>query len=391
MQNDSETDEGGFYMRKNIHTLFIAFFYLLFTTVFLFVKVPYSATAEPVPVSPAPGECVSRMPPAQAAYESPEKRGWNADYDPQTVKNGGKECSFPNPVRFSWQRTEGVPTVFFLQISEDSGFQNLREIPCGAETSAEISNFRNGQKYFWRVKAVSGEKSTFSAECEFMTAPESPCWLAIPGLSNVRDIGGWKTDGGGTVKQGKVFRGSEFDAHMQLEPEGKRILLEELNLRTDLDLRGTSELKNSPNYTSPLGSENVRWMNVPLSAYDGIFTDSQKKKYREIFELLTHEETYPVYVHCWGGADRTGTLILILEAILGVSDDDLCTDYELTTLAVFGRRSIHSELFEKFLTELEKYGETSDPLRAKAERFLLSAGVMPEDIEKIRNILLEKH
>ena len=38
-----------------------------------------------------------------------------------------------------------------------------------------------------------------------------------------------------------------------------------------------------------------------------------------------------VYFHCAGGADRTGTLAFLIEALLGVSESDLSKDYELTT------------------------------------------------------------
>ena len=39
----------------------------------------------------------------------------------------------------------------------------------------------------------------------------------------------------------------------------------------------------------------------------------------------------PVYFHCIGGADRTGTLAFLIEALVGVSESDLSKDYELTS------------------------------------------------------------
>ena len=42
------------------------------------------------------------------------------------------------------------------------------------------------------------------------------------------------------------------------------------------------------------------------------------------------------------------------------------------------------------LKELEKYGSKNDPLRRKAELFLLDCGVSQADIAAIRNIFLEK-
>lgn len=38
-----------------------------------------------------------------------------------------------------------------------------------------------------------------------------------------------------------------------------------------------------------------------------------------------------MYLHCVGGADRTGTLAFLIEALVGVSESDLSKDYELTS------------------------------------------------------------
>jgi hypothetical protein len=39
-------------------------------------------------------------------------------------------------------------------------------------------------------------------------------------------------------------------------------------------------------------------------------------------------------VHCWGGRDRTGVVIALVLELLGVSDDDIAADYELTELGM---------------------------------------------------------
>ena len=50
---------------------------------------------------------------------------------------------------------------------------------------------------------------------------------------------------------------------------------------------------------------------------------------REIIGWLGQDKV--VYFHCAGGADRTGTLAFLIEALLGVSESDLSKDYELTS------------------------------------------------------------
>ena len=47
--------------------------------------------------------------------------------------------------------------------------------------------------------------------------------------------------------------------------------------------------------------------------------------YTPIFGIaaIADENRYPVYIHCTGGADRTGTLAFLINALLGVGEDDL--------------------------------------------------------------------
>lgn len=348
-------------------------------------------------LSPGEDENVTLSPVAQSRYVTPAQRGWKTSYDPQTIKKGVKDCSLPTPLRFAWIPDEKIKNRninYELLLSLDADFRTCKKYHCGVNTSVNIDNLLIGQKYFWRIKAsdpqnIELKKEVFSKIRSFRTSDVAPRWLNVPGLTNVRDIGGWKTASGKTIRQNMIFRGCEFDHHLHLEDSGKKILLDDLNIKTDLDLRGKGEWKNALNYYSPLGKKRVQWVNIPLSSYEKIFTDSQKKLYRQIFQILADEKSYPLYVHCWGGADRTGTLILVLNAILGVSDSDLCADYELTSLSIFGKRSIFSKDFTSFSAQLDQLGSSSESMSVKLERHLLSAGVSREEIEKIRKILLE--
>lgn len=135
---------------------------------------------------------------------------------------------------------------------------------------------------------------------------------------NVRDLGGWACDGG-TVKYGKLFRGGEINAY------DRDVLVNQCGIRHELNLRSKAEANRTK---SPLGDdigftcpENYVWMSI-----------SDKTTWKEIlsciFECVTKNE--PVYFHCAAGADRTGTVACIIEAILGMSQSDIDKDYELT-------------------------------------------------------------
>lgn len=143
-------------------------------------------------------------------------------------------------------------------------------------------------------------------------------WLNTPQAANVRDLGGWACDGG-TVRYGLLFRGGEVTS------ADRDVLVGECGVRHDLNLRGAEEANRT---ASPLGSD--VWFYCPTNFVWYSLTD--KATWKEILlyviEAVTHNE--PVYFHCSAGADRTGTVACLLEALLGMSRSDIDKDYELT-------------------------------------------------------------
>lgn len=140
--------------------------------------------------------------------------------------------------------------------------------------------------------------------------------------SNVRDLGGWNCDGG-TVKYGKLFRGGEF------QTADTDIFVNQLGIRHELNLRGTAEaesektvLRDYVKYTCP---EKYVWYTITG------YNDTWREIIRCVFDAVKNNE--PVYFHCAAGADRTGTVACILEALLGISQSDIDKDYELTCFA----------------------------------------------------------
>ncbi len=283
------------------------------------------------------------------------------------LTRSGEDHTVPLDVTFKWE-TESRCSVF--ELAQNGDFSRGIRIQT-VEKEMTVTNLYAGTRYFWRVNG-----------CEpfvFTTEDMAPRWLAVEGLSNVRDNGNWKTADGRHTKQGLLFRGTEMDYHHTVTNAGKWVMTEELKIKTDLDLRGES-------IGSPLGDK-VQFLQVLSGPYHYFL--SEKEKCKALFDIFADENNYPIYLHCWGGADRTGTIFFILNAMLGVAEEDLLLDYELTTLSIWGERSRNSELFLKFEQALNAYGTEQDSVQEKAVRFLLDCGITHEQMERIKSILVD--
>ena len=109
---------------------------------------------------------------------------------------------------------------------------------------------------------------------------------------------------------------------------------------------------------------------------------------KRIFTFLCDENVYPLYFHCAGGGDRTGTLAFLLQTLLGVSLEDALTDYEYSNLSISGERSRFSEVFTAFLAKLETYAPGKG-MQCQVKAYLRDCGVSSVAMRKLRSLLLE--
>lgn len=221
-------------------------------------------------------------------------------------------------------------------------------------------------------------------------------WISAPRANNIRDIGGWNG-----LKTGLVFRGSEFDSsksrgvpdaknpdkavysNRDLTDEGLRVFREEMRIRTDLDLR-------NPKYHTVLGAD-VNHVVRPVGSYHRMLASPKgRHTVAETLRVFADEKNYPVYVHCAGGADRTGSIIFLLEGICGVSEADLSIEYELTSFGGLGgyrQRFDHSYHFASLVALMkERPGATlSEQIRSYVKTEL---GLTDDEIATIRRMLV---
>jgi protein-tyrosine phosphatase len=171
--------------------------------------------------------------------------------------------------------------------------------------------------------------------------------VPFEGVSNFRDLGGYRTADGGRTRWGRVFRSDGFHALTDAD----RRLFTDLGLRVVYDLRSVLEREAKPNLLPDdaalrsvelvLSSGEDEHGALPpveqLSAGDdflvGLYLGLVEEAAPVFGSLLTglaEPDGLPAVFHCRFGKDRTGMAAAILLTALGVPQADVVEDYELT-------------------------------------------------------------
>ena len=295
------------------------------------------------------------------------------------------------PMQWSFSGARGK-IHYELHVAENSHFRNERVIQA-PHSRYNLCNLEIGKTYYWKVAAVNNEDgSSIESETRSFTVDAlTPRVLNVPKVDNFRDLGGRRGLEGRLIPQGLLFRCSGFNNNSsdggktpgqpRFTDEGLRIIREELKIKTDLDLRSAGETARMT--TSPLG-EDVNYVNISTVCYAPTFTKTGMDIMAQNFRVFTKPENYPIAFHCIAGADRTGSLAVLLEALLGVDRDEIMRDYVLTSFFTT-RPHANGDIL---LNGLEHFGSAEEPLAVKAERYFLEAGITPEEILAFRTIVL---
>ncbi len=356
-----------------------------------------SALDEEITTEPE-GEEVNAFPEngAEIILANAEVYGWWDKYKFERTDSDPfyrhEDIYYPVPVIFTWEKEEGADYYRFY-LSTDEGFLSCESYLLNTN-SISLDHLFTGTKYYWTVistNVVDGNEinETVVPTRSFTTA-ESPRCLRIEGVSNTRDIGGLEAVDGYRIKQGMIYRGGELDA---ITEESKEFLVDYLGIMTDLDLRTPGE--GGAGSGSPLGSD-INYVNINGRYYTGnmgINTDEGKKVFADEIRLFANPDNYPIYIHCSLGRDRTGTLAFVIEALLGVSRNDMYMDYELSVFSVTGTQDDAGvQAIRNNIKTIYDYLYSFEgaKLAEKTENYLLSIGITAEEIQAIKDILLEE-
>ncbi len=292
----------------------------------------------------------------------------------------------PNDCLIKWSVGEDA-LYYRLSISRNSDMSRAVTILTN-ECIANVENLYTGCRYYWRVDAVYSDYTVRSEVFSFTTNFD-PRAMSVDGVSNVRDIGGYITEDGLRIKQGMVYRSAKLDG---VSETGLYTLVYLMGIKTDLDLRAPKDA------TRPLG-ESVGYVNVACPWYstgeNGIWAnDTTKSEFAKAIKVFADEDNYPIIFHCALGRDRTGTLALVLEGLLGLDLNTLLLEYEISAFSVQGANGAtsYSGLRNNILNTYNYIYNNyeGEDFSEKVASFLIEIGVTEKEIASIRSIMLEE-
>jgi protein-tyrosine phosphatase len=161
--------------------------------------------------------------------------------------------------------------------------------------------------------------------------------------------------------------------------------LHTMGIRSDIDLRSDGECWGMEG--SPLG-KSVNWFHYSSAAYGGMQSAWGREAFAKVFRVFLDKKNYPIDFHCIAGQDRTGAVAFILNGLLGVEEEELFRDWESTGFWNGSPSFNHAKLFDNLYKGFEKWpGKT---INERIEAYVLDLGFTKRDIDRFREIMLEK-
>jgi protein-tyrosine phosphatase len=201
--------------------------------------------------------------------------------------------------------------------------------------------------------------------------------IAIPGTSNLRDLGGYRTANATMIAPRRLFRSEVIVASGDSELQGvwesaHADAFVGLGIRTVIDLRAAHEVTSTPSaWAQATGADVValpiaeggegtdtNYVRLLLTRELARFDESDMADfYCDVLDrramtigaavqVLTGAGRLPALVHCSAGKDRTGLLVAVVLEVLGVPRAVTVVDYALTGVFRPKRIRAYAHLFE---------------------------------------------
>jgi protein-tyrosine phosphatase len=178
---------------------------------------------------------------------------------------------------------------------------------------------------------------------------EYPYIVTFENIPNFRDLGGYRAGRGKKVALGRLYRSG---ALVDMTAPDKARLKNEIRLKTAIDVTTPQELKKTREIRL-LEEIGVRYFNIPFrpdvpnyyqvemamyvnhSTMGAVYLERMRnpgfgRKLIGALEMIANPAYHPLVFHCSQGKDRTGILAAMVLSLLGVGDEDIIRDYNLS-------------------------------------------------------------
>lgn len=323
---------------------------------------------------------------AVQAYMADSTYYYNNDYKTSVITKYntdryGKRLYWPQGKKVTWTPTVSADSIREIRVtvSEHSNFHQPITFNTfsKSDSSYVIRNNLPNRQYYYKVEEflVNGEVNRV-AQGVYRTVGQVRM-IQVDNCSNVRDLGGWPTQYGVRVKYGLLFRSANLD---RITSKGLHDFVDNLNVRAELDLRSESKL----NY-SKLGKDK----DFLLLHHGAYISGLQKRSQVYVTDLrwiiARLKEGKSVDWHCAIGCDRCGTVSFLIEGLLGMSEIDICRDYELSTLSLGKKNKRTRSSLKSMFNYIRGFGPGND-LAQCFYNYWLSLGMREGEL----NYFLEK-
>jgi protein-tyrosine phosphatase len=251
------------------------------------------------------------------------------------VTDAWLERDSPDRLVVKWAVSGSCEQVNVAWGPSPAAVDHTGEVTLDAALGAAVLDILQVARPFVSITPVGGEAALVVCERN----------LGFAGAYNFRDLGGYPTAGGARTRWGRVFR-SDTLALKESDFE----VFDCLGIRVVYDLRSDLERATTPNRLPPgdrlvecipLASEEAVRPAIEAGLKDGeafladlylSMLEHCAEDFGRILTGLADDSKLPAVFHCAAGKDRTGVVAAVLLSVLGVDEEVVLDDYELTSL-----------------------------------------------------------
>lgn len=296
----------------------------------------------------------------------------------------GKKLYWPNGKTVEWTPSTSPSNIAEIRItvSTNKDFSNAWTFnpDNNGVNSYVIRNTIPGNVYYYKVEEFLNDgKVNDKGKGVFRTTGQVRM-IQVRNNSNIRDLGGWPTQYGMPVQYGRLYRSGSLE---RATKEGRHDFVDNLGVVAELDLR------HETNRTTSCLGPDKDYIRIGHGMYMEGITKKHKLYVTDLKWIIDRlRENKNVDWHCAIGCDRCGTLSFLIEGLLGLSELDLCRDYELSTFSLSKNNRRHRSPLKSMIKHIQQFGQPED-LAGCFYNYWLAIGMTREELDYFIGVMLD--